>query len=72
MQPTPHPNGKKAYLWPVALNLGLLVLAAISTGAEPGVLGILVLVLVVINIVTAVIMSLSGRIHYVVAFILSA
>jgi len=71
-QPSPPPNGQKPYFWPIALNLGLLVLAAISTGAEPGVLGILVLVLVVINTVAAIIMSLSGRMHYVVAFILSA
>ena len=73
MQPSsPPPNGKKLYFWPIALNLGLLVLAAISTGAEPGVLGILVLVLVVVNSIAAAIVSFSGRIHYVVAFILSA
>jgi len=71
MEPTP-PNGKKPLFWPIALNLGLLVLAAISTGAEPGVLGILVLALVVVNSIAAAIVSFSGRIHYVVAFILSA
>jgi hypothetical protein len=48
------------------------VLAALATGAEPGALGIVVLVLVVINTVAAIIMSFSGRMHYVVAFILSA
>ena len=70
---TPPPSGgKKPFFWPIALNLGLLVLAAISSGAEPGVLGIMVLVLVVINTVAAIIMSFSGRMHYVVAFILSA
>jgi len=72
VQPTTPPNGKKPYFWPIALNLGLLVLAAISTGAEPEVLGISVLVLVVINTIAVIIMSLSGRMHYVVAFILSA
>jgi hypothetical protein len=66
------PNGKKPLFWPIALNLGLLVLAAIRTGAEPGALGILVLVLVVVNSIAAAIVSFSGRIHYVVAFILSA
>ena len=72
-QATPPPSGgKKPFFWPIALNLGLLVLAAISSGAEPGVLGIMVLVLVVINTVAAIIMSFSGRMHYVVAFILSA
>jgi hypothetical protein len=68
----PPPNEKKPYFWPIALNLGLLVLAALATRAEPGVLGIVVLILVVINTVAAIIMSLSGRMHYVVAFILSA
>ena len=68
----PPPGGKKPFFWPIALNLGLLVLAAISSGAEPSVLGIMVLVLVVINTVAAIIMSFSGRMHYVVAFILSA
>jgi hypothetical protein len=73
MQQSSHPpNGKKPYFWPIALNLGLLVLAAISTGGEPGVLGIMVLVLVVVNTVAAIIMSFAGRMHYVVAFILSA
>jgi hypothetical protein len=71
-QAPPPPGGKKAFFWPIALNLGLLVLAAISSGAEPGVLGIMVLVLVVINTVAAIIMSFAGRMHYVVAFILSA
>jgi len=71
VQPTP-PNPKRSFTWPIALNLGLLVLAALATGAEPGALGIVVLVLVVINTVAAIIMSFSGRMHYVVAFILSA
>jgi hypothetical protein len=73
MQPSPPPpDGKKPLFWPIALNLCLLVLAALGSGAEPGVLGIVVLVLVVINIVTAIIISFAGRVHYVVAFILSA
>jgi len=71
MEPTP-PNPKKSFTWPVVLNLGLLLLAALATKAEPSLLGIVVLVLVVINTVAATIMSLAGRMHYVVAFILSA
>ncbi|HET9503799.1 MAG TPA: hypothetical protein VFO93_09670 [Hymenobacter sp.] len=71
MQPTP-PTPKKSFTWPIALNLGLLVLAALATGAEPSLLGIMVLVLVVINTVAAIIMSFAGRMHYVVAFVLSA
>lgn len=73
MQPSPPPpDGKKSFTWPIAVNLGLLVLTALLTGANPGALGIGVLVLVVINSVAAGIMAISGRIHYVVAFILSA
>jgi len=70
-QATP-PDGKKPYFWPVALNLGVLVLAALLTGANPGALGIVVLVLAVVNTIAAIITGISGRIHYVVAFILSA
>ena len=70
-QATP-PNGKKSFSWPIALNLSLLVLAALLTGADPGALGIVVLVLVVINTLAAVILSFAGRMPYVVAFILSA
>ncbi|RZK23123.1 MAG: hypothetical protein EOO56_06135 [Hymenobacter sp.] len=73
MQPAPPPpNDKKGYTWPIALNLGLLVLIALLTGADPDALGIGVLGLVVINSVAAGIMAVSGRIHYVVAFSLSA
>jgi len=68
----PPPNGEKPYFWPIALNLGLLVLAALGSGANPNVLGAVVLVLVLVNSIAAAIMSFSGRVHYVVAFILSA
>jgi hypothetical protein len=73
MQPSPPPpNGKKPLFWPVALNLGFLVLAALLTGADPSALAIVVLVLAVINGIAAVITSISGKMNYVVAFILSA
>lgn len=72
MQPPPTPpNNKKPFSWPLALNLGLLVLAALITGAEPSVLAIVVVVLAVINGIAAMIMSVSGKMNYVVAFILS-
>ncbi len=70
MEPTP-PNEKKPFSWPLALNLGLLVLAALATGADPGALAIVVVVLAVINAIAAGITALSGKMHYVVAFILS-
>lgn len=70
--PSPTPNGKKSYSWPIALNLGLLVLAALITGANPGGMAIFVIILAVINGIAAVITSISGKMNYVVAFILSA
>jgi uncharacterized membrane protein len=48
------------------------VLAVLLTDADPGALAIVVVVLAVINGIAAVIMSISGKMHYVVAFILSA
>lgn len=73
MQPSPPPpDGKKGFTWPIAVNLSLLLLTALFTEADPSALGIGVLVLVVINSLAAGIMAFSGRIHYVVAFILSA
>jgi hypothetical protein len=71
MEPAP-PNPKKSFTWPIVLNLSLLILAALATGAEPDMLGVVVLALIVINSIAAAIMSFSGRMHYVVAFILSA
>ncbi|RZK51222.1 MAG: hypothetical protein EOO59_15350 [Hymenobacter sp.] len=70
--PVPPPDKKKSYTWPIAVNLGLLVVVAVLNGADPQVLGVGVLALVVINSVAAIIMGFSGRIHYVVAFVLSA
>ncbi len=73
MQPSPPPpNDKKPFSWPLALNLGLLVLAALITGANPGGMAIFVVILAVINGIAAVIMGISGKMNYVVAFILSA
>jgi hypothetical protein len=71
-QATPPPNGNRTFAWPIGLNLGLLVLAALLSEADPNVLGIVVLVLVVINSIAAGIMSFAGRMHYVLAFLLSA
>ena len=67
----PPPNGKKAYFWPVALNLGLLLLVAVLSEAEPAVMAGAVLALAIVNGVAAFVMSVSGKIDYVVAFLLS-
>ena len=71
-EPTPPPPEKKPLTWPLIINLGLLLLAAINTGADPGSLASVVFGLVVINGLAALLMHLSGaRMHYVLAFILS-
>lgn len=69
-QKSPPPE-KKSYTWPLALNLGLLVMAALITSANPDGMAIAVLVLFVINVVAAVIMAISGRMSYVLAFVLA-
>lgn len=71
MQPTPpDPQPSRSFIWPVAVNLGLLVLAALVWGPDslPFVIG----GLVVINALAASIMAFSKRLHFVPAFILSA
>lgn len=68
----PPSSDKKTLGWPLAVNLGLLLMAALLTGANPGGMAIAVLVLVVINVIAAVIMSISGRMNYVLAFVLAA
>jgi L-asparagine transporter-like permease len=70
MEPTP-PNEKKPFSWPLALNLGLLMLAAFLTEADPGGLAVVVLALAVINGIAAVIMRIFGKMNYVLAFVLS-
>ena len=66
----PPPKQKKSLLWPVAINLGLLVLIAGFTGINAEALAIGVAALAVVNTIAAV--GLSGRMHYVVAFVFSA
>lgn len=68
----PPPPRKKSWTWPIALNLGLLLLTALLTDANPNALAIGVVVLAGINGLAAAIMGFSGRVNYVGAFLLSA
>ena len=75
MEPTPipkPPDGKKPINWPIAVNLGLLLIVALSSGADPATLGIAVLILAFINVVTAFLVSIFGSMNWVLAFVLSA
>ena len=68
---SPPPNEGKSLFWPIAVNLAVLVLLAGFTGVNVGALSIGIAVLAVVNTIAAGIMALSGRMHYVLAFILS-
>lgn len=63
---------KKSFVWPLAVNLSLLVVAALFTGANPAGMAIAVGLLFVINTVAAIIMGVSGSMGYMLAFALAA
>ena len=72
MSERPTPPEKKSFTWPLAINLGLLVVAALLTGADPGGLAVAVIALFLVNVVAASIMAIFGRMGYVLAFVLAA
>ena len=69
--PTPPPEEKKLINWPIAVNLGLLVLNFLFTRSISSVL-VSVLVLAVVNGIAAVMLSSFNKMRWVTAFILSA
>ena len=69
--PPPLPKGKKPVNWPIAVNLGLLVLNFLFTRSISSVL-VAVLVLAVVNGIAAVMLSSFNKMRWVTAFILSA
>ena len=69
--PPPPPEDKKPINWPIAVNLGLLVLNFLFTRSIGSVL-IAVLVLAVVNGIAAVMLSSFNKMRWVTAFILSA
>lgn len=70
--PTPPPRPeKKPINWPIAVNLGILVVVAVLSGGEFGLVTGAIPVLLVVNGVAAIIMKISGRIHWFFAFVLS-
>jgi hypothetical protein len=68
----PAPNGKSSKTWPIAVNLGILLLAAVLSEGEPVVLFGAVVVLAVVNGIAAFFMAMSGKLNWVTAFLLSA
>lgn len=70
--PPPTPEDKKLINWPIAVNLGLMLVVAISSGADPTALGIAVLALAFTNGVAAFLTLMFGRLNWVLAFVLSA
>jgi hypothetical protein len=69
--PTPPPEEKKPINWPMAVNLGLVVLNFLLTRSISSVL-VAVLVLAVVNGIAAALLSLFNKMRWVTAFILSA
>ena len=70
--PTPPPKPEKKLIsWPIAVNLGILLLIAVFSGGEFGLVTGAIPLLLIINGVAAVIMKISGRINWFFAFILS-
>lgn len=69
--PPPTPPEKKPINWPIAVNLGILLLIALISGGELSLVTGALPVLLVINGIAAVIMRISGRINWFLAFILS-
>ena len=64
------PEEKKSIVWPIAVNIGLLLLSFLIFRSETGML-ITLASLVVVNAIAAFIMALSSKMNYVVALILS-
>ena len=69
--PPPLPEEKKPINWPIAINLGLLVLNFLLTQSISSVL-ITVLLLAVVNGIAATLLSFFNKMRWVTAFILSA
>lgn len=71
-RPPNSPDKKGFITWPIGLNLGLLLLLVVLSGGDVGVTSSGVLGLVVINGLAGLIIGISGgRVHYVLAFLLS-
>jgi hypothetical protein len=71
-EPQPTPPGKKSPTWPIAVNLGLLLLGGLFFGADFDAFSGTLVGLFCINMVAALILGISGgKMHYVLAFVLA-
>lgn len=71
-EPQPTPPGKKSPAWPVAINLTMLVLGGLFFGGDYEAFSGTMAGLLLINVVVAIILGISGgKMHYVLAFVLA-
>jgi hypothetical protein len=73
MEPNPTPPPKKpALMWPVGVNLLLLLAAAVYARGNAAFISSAIAALVVVNLFAALLLAFFSRMHWVVAFVLSA
>ena len=72
MEPTPTPGSTKPLLWPIAVNLAVLVGISAFYGSSAAALSGPILALVIINLLAALLVSRFSRLNWVIAFLLSA
>jgi len=71
-EPQPNPPGKKSPTWPIAVNLTMLVLGGLFFGGDYEAFSGTMAGLLLINVVVAIILGISGgKMHYVLAFVLA-
>ena len=70
-EPTPTPP-PKSLIWPIAVNLGIVVLIALFTEGDTDLLALTVAGLIVLNVVAAILTAIFKRMPWAIAFALSA
>ena len=74
MEPTStqSPKDRKPLLWPIVVNLTVLVGISAFYGGSAAALSGPLLILVIINLLAALLMSRFKKLNWVIAFLLSA
>lgn len=74
MEPTPTSpsNGKRPLLWPIIVNLAVLVGINIDLGGGTETTVSIIIALVFVNLLAALLVSRFNRLNWVIAFLLSA